>query len=83
MDFEDTLAGGGRSRFRYTTVPAHAFGMSVEEILATDDSELQKRVSIKQLAPYRTDRNLKISWQDLQKTRNARFRRKQARQHKP
>jgi hypothetical protein len=53
--------------------------MSIEEILNTDDKELQKRVTIKQLAPYRTDRNLKQTWQQLQKARNARHRRKQTR----
>eukprot|EP00474_Spongospora_subterranea_P010772 CRZ11230.1 hypothetical protein [Spongospora subterranea] len=82
MDFEDTLADGQKARFRYTSVPAHSFGMSIEDILNTEDNELNARVSIKQLAPYRTDRNLTCSWQELKKTRNARFRRKQSRSSK-
>lgn len=83
MDFEDTIAGGDlKTRFRYTQVPSHSFGMSLEDILNTDDKELQKRVSIKQLAPYRTDRNLKMTWQQLSNERGARFRRKQARASK-
>ena len=35
-------AGGQRTRFRYKQVPASTFGMSVEDLLARDDKELNQ-----------------------------------------
>lgn len=79
MDFEDCLADGLRARFHYTSVPASSYGMTVEEILNAEDKDLNRKISIKQLTPYRTDRNLTSSWQDIQRDRNARHRRRQKR----
>ena len=53
LGFEDVIAGGLRTRFHYTSVPADSFGLSAEEILAADDSELNGYVGLRRLAPFR------------------------------
>lgn len=39
-------------RFEYTQVAPADFGMTVDDILRLDDKSLNKRVSLKKLAPY-------------------------------
>jgi protein KRI1 len=53
LGFEDVIAGGLRTRFHYTTVPADSFGLSADEILGADDSELNGYVGLRRLAPFR------------------------------
>jgi len=48
-------------------VPARDYGMSVEEILNADDGELNTKLSIKKLAPYREDNDDKRSWREIKK----------------
>ena len=52
LDYEDMI-GDTPVRFHYTKVRPLSYGLSTDEILQADDSELRKFVSIKKLAPYR------------------------------
>ncbi|GAB4820679.1 hypothetical protein N2152v2_007725 [Parachlorella kessleri] len=68
LDYEDYV-GGVKTRFRparvlcsaalchaaYKEVPQDDFGLSVEELLALTDKELNQVVGLRQLAPYRED----------------------------
>jgi protein KRI1 len=49
------IAGEIPTRFKYIEVPKENFGMTVEEILLADDKELNQKVPLKRLAPYRTN----------------------------
>ncbi|KAJ7555504.1 hypothetical protein O6H91_05G042100 [Diphasiastrum complanatum] len=54
LDYEDMI-GDMPTRFKYHQVQPNTYGMTSEEILTTDDKELNQYVSIKKLAPYRSD----------------------------
>ena len=53
LGFEDVIAGGLRTRFRYVQVPPQDFGLTAEEILLLDDRDLNGYVGLKRIAPYR------------------------------
>ena len=53
LGFEDVIAGGIRTRFKYTPVQVGDFGLSAEEILLADDRELNRFLGLRRLAPYR------------------------------
>lgn len=53
LGFEDVIAGGLRTRFAYTAVPADDFGLTTEDLLLADDADLSRYVSLRKLAPYR------------------------------
>jgi len=55
LDYEDLIAGEIPTRFNYTKVQPGTFGLSLNEILEEDDQELNRKVSLKKLAPYRTN----------------------------
>lgn len=42
-----------KTRFKYTLVCPNKYGLSIAEILMTDDKELNQYVSLKKLAPFR------------------------------
>eukprot|EP01122_Echinamoeba_exundans_P013648 TRINITY_DN5998_c0_g1_i1.p1 TRINITY_DN5998_c0_g1~~TRINITY_DN5998_c0_g1_i1.p1 ORF type:complete len:670 (+),score=253.21 TRINITY_DN5998_c0_g1_i1:22-2010(+) len=52
LDYEDVI-GDMPVRFKYRKVAPNTFGMSIDEIVTADESELNSRVSLKKLAPYR------------------------------
>ncbi|CAI5729568.1 hypothetical protein KXD40_003570 [Peronospora effusa] len=51
LDYED-LIGDIKCRFKYRQVQNNDFGLTVDEIMAADDSELKQLVSLKRMAPY-------------------------------
>lgn len=75
LDYED-IVGGVPMRFDYKKVEPESFNMTQEEILGMEDKELNRIVSMKYLAPYRANRDVKKqSWRvhdALKKQRRAR-----------
>jgi protein KRI1 len=51
FDYEDIVAGIP-CRFKYRSVPAEDYGLTVEDIIEADESELNRYVSLKRIAPY-------------------------------
>ncbi|MQL98401.1 hypothetical protein Taro_031111 [Colocasia esculenta] len=63
LDYEGAI-GDLKTRFKYRSVPANGYGLSAEEILTSDDKELNQYVSLKKIAPYRED-EWKVSRQKI------------------
>eukprot|EP00808_Paulinella_micropora_P017043 g52360.t1 len=61
LDCEDII-GDLRCRFNYTDVAPADYGLTLEEILTLSDKELNQRISIKKLAPYREDQASNTAW---------------------
>lgn len=62
LDYED-IVGGVPMRFNYKKVDPQSFNMTPEDILSMEDKELNRIVSLKYLAPYRANRDIKKqSW---------------------
>jgi hypothetical protein len=78
LDFEDVIGGDLPCRFKYIKIEPRTFGMTVEEILATDDRELNRRVSIKKLRPYREDVPGGAPWWQLKRESKERHLRRRA-----
>ncbi|KAM3133973.1 hypothetical protein pb186bvf_013939 [Paramecium bursaria] len=55
LDFEDVIAGGLKTKFQYVDVDKNGFGLTNDDLLYADDKLLNKYISIKKLAPYRSD----------------------------
>jgi protein KRI1 len=53
LGFEDVIAGGLKTRFKYVQVPKADFGLTTEEILLADERDLNNYVGLKRIAPYR------------------------------
>ncbi len=54
IEAEDFVAGLP-CRFKYKDVKPNLFGLKVTDILAHTDKDLNQAISLKKLAPYRTD----------------------------
>lgn len=63
LDYEDIVAGIP-CRFKYKQVEKEDYGLTVDEILMADDTELNKLVSLKKLSAYS---NFKPGYDDLKK----------------
>lgn len=74
LDYED-IVGGVPMRFNYKKVEPQSFNLNSEDILSMEDKELNRLVSLKYLAPYRSNRDIKKqSWRvhdALKKKRHA------------
>ncbi|KAI0566742.1 KRR1 interacting protein [Gracilaria domingensis] len=74
LNYED-IVGGVPVRFKYKKVVPESFNMTAEEILTKEDKELNSIVSLKYLAPYRSEREVKKkAWRAasiLKKKRNS------------
>ncbi|KRX03734.1 hypothetical protein PPERSA_04242 [Pseudocohnilembus persalinus] len=55
LDFEDIIAGGIKTRFKYKQVKPESYGLSDEHLLYSDPKILNSYVSLKKIAPYRED----------------------------
>lgn len=55
LGFEDIIAGGLKTRFKYKTVPPQDYGLTTEEILLADDKDLNTYVGLRRMAPYREE----------------------------
>lgn len=55
LDFEDVIAGGLKTRFKYVNVQNEDYGLNDETLIYADDKLLNQLVGIKKLAPYRED----------------------------
>ncbi|KAA0168802.1 hypothetical protein FNF28_02349 [Cafeteria roenbergensis] len=53
MGFDDIIAGGLRTRFKYRQVGGQDWGLTAEDILLATDDELNAYVGLKKLAPFR------------------------------
>lgn len=53
LGFEDVIAGGLKTRFKYNKVSAQDYGLTAEEILLLDDRDLNSFVGLRRIAPYR------------------------------
>ncbi|KAG0739839.1 hypothetical protein G6F57_011656 [Rhizopus arrhizus] len=78
LNYEDVVGGDVFTRFKYTKTEPDNYGLTPEEILLAEDTELNKYVGIKQLAPYRPfekqmkekaafKRNKKMKRKDIEK----------------
>ena len=56
------IAGKIKTKFRYIKTAACDYGMAIEEILNLTDKDLNQRVSLKKLRPYRLDASDNTPW---------------------
>jgi protein KRI1 len=70
LDYEDII-GGTPVRFKYKKVDKETFDMDPAEILVADDKELNRAVSLKYLAPYRSKSS--IPKRAVKQAKRARF----------
>ena len=76
LDYEG-IAGGQPTRFKYANVKANMYGLEPWQILLMDDKELNQRVSLKQLAPFRDgdddgDVDAEGTWDGVSRTKRKR-----------
>lgn len=75
LDYED-IVDGVPVRFNYKQVEREDFGMTAEEVLNLEEKELNRRASLKYLAPYRSNRDVrtlakKAKWRASRKPRGS------------
>ena len=52
LDFEDLIAGGLKTRFKYVETEPQNFGLNDEQLLLADDQVLNNYVPLKKITPY-------------------------------
>lgn len=55
IDFEDVIAGGLKTRFKYVPVEKQDFNLDDDDLVFADEKLLNRYLSIKKLAPYKED----------------------------
>jgi protein KRI1 len=60
LDYEDMVAGVP-CRFKYRQVRPRDYGLTTDEIFEWEDKKLNKLVSLKKIAPYREDDEVKVT----------------------
>ncbi|CAO3639017.1 unnamed protein product [Cunninghamella blakesleeana] len=68
LDFEDVI-GDIATRYKYIQTEPEDYGMTAEEILLADDTELNKVIGVKSLAPYRNEYNRKSEYNTFNKNK--------------
>lgn len=53
IDFEDVIAGGLKTRFKYMAIKGDDFNLDDGDLVFADDRILNRYLSVKKLAPYR------------------------------
>ena len=64
MDFEDTIAGGLKTRFKYAKVEPNSYGLETDEVLNANAGELNQFVSLRRMSAYQPQ-----EWQSKSKHR--------------
>lgn len=54
LDYEDII-DDLPTRFKYRTVPAESYALTPDELIAANDDDLNQLISLKKLAPYRSE----------------------------
>ena len=52
LDFEDVIAGGIKTRFKYIDTEPLDYGLTDDDLLYCDDALLNQYISIKKIFPY-------------------------------
>lgn len=74
LHYEDVLADGTKTRFKYREVPAETFGLSDEAVLMTDDRTLNMIAPMNCYASYLTvEQNKKDRFRSMHRAENMRF----------
>ena len=55
IDFEDVIAGGLKTRFKYVPVEKQDFNLDDDDLIFADEKILNRYLSIKKLAPYKEE----------------------------
>jgi protein KRI1 len=80
LSYSDII-GNQPIRFKYRSVPAESYSLKPEEILEADDEDLNNVVSLKKLAPFRSQEKLRADesrWKKTKKKKLWEFRQKLA-----
>ena len=55
LDYEDVIAGGLKTRFKYVSVEGDDYKLDDDDMLYADDRILNRYLSMKKIAPYRSE----------------------------
>ncbi|EJW76367.1 Krr1 family protein [Wuchereria bancrofti] len=55
LEYEDIIADGLITKFKYRSVPANDFGITIDELLNADDRQLNAWASLKKATAYRSE----------------------------
>ncbi|VDK74290.1 unnamed protein product [Litomosoides sigmodontis] len=55
LEYEDIIGDGLITKFKYRSVPANDFGITVDELLNADDRQLNAWASLKKVTAYRSE----------------------------
>jgi len=73
LDFEDLIAGEIPTRFKYESVAANSFGMSIEEMLTTPEAQLSAKAPMMNVLSKYGDGKMKPKRHDFKNKRGQNF----------